>query len=31
MRPTDKAAKWMMFGSFLYLIVIQIALIFDKI
>jgi protoheme IX farnesyltransferase len=31
MRPTDKAAKWMMFGSFLYLIVIQIALIIDKI
>jgi protoheme IX farnesyltransferase len=31
MRPTDKAAKWMMFGSFLYLIIIQIALIIDKI
>ena len=31
MRPTDKAAKWMMFGSFLYLIIIQIALILDKI
>ena len=31
MRPTDKAARWMMFGSFLYLIVIQIALILDKI
>jgi protoheme IX farnesyltransferase len=31
MQPTDKAAKWMMFGSFLYLIVIQIALIIDKI
>lgn len=31
MRPTDKAAKWMMFGSFLYLIIIQIALIVDKI
>jgi protoheme IX farnesyltransferase len=31
MRPTDKAARWMMFGSFLYLIIIQIALILDKI
>lgn len=31
MRPTDKAAKWMMFGSFFYLIIIQIALILDKI
>lgn len=31
MRPTDKAAKWMMFGSFLYLIIIQITLILDKI
>lgn len=31
MRPSDKAAKWMMFGSFLYLIIIQIALILDKI
>ena len=31
MRPTDKAAKWMMFGSFLYLIIIQIDLILDKI
>ena len=24
MRPTDKAAKWMMFGSFLYLIIIEV-------
>ena len=31
MRPTDKAARWMMFGSFFYLIIIQIALILDKI
>jgi protoheme IX farnesyltransferase len=31
MRPTDKAAKWMMFGSFFYLIIIQIALLFDKV
>jgi protoheme IX farnesyltransferase len=31
MRPTDKSARWMMFGSFLYLIIIQIALILDKI
>lgn len=31
MRPTDKAAKWMMFGSFFYLLVVQIAFLFDKI
>ncbi len=31
MRPTDKAARWMMFGSFFYLIIIQIALNLDKI
>jgi protoheme IX farnesyltransferase len=31
MKPTDKSAKWMMFGSFLYLPVVQIAYLFDKI
>ncbi|CAM3776423.1 heme o synthase [Aquirufa aurantiipilula] len=31
MRPTDKAARWMMFGSFFYLLVVQIAFLFDKI
>lgn len=31
MRPTDKAARWMMFGSFFYLLIIQIALIIDRI
>ena len=31
MRPTDKAAKWMMFGSFFYLLIVQIAFLFDKI
>ena len=31
MSPTDKAAKWMMFGSFLYLPVVQIAFLIDKI
>jgi protoheme IX farnesyltransferase len=31
MRPTDKSARWMMFGSFLYLPVVQIAFLFDKI
>ena len=31
MRPTDKAAKWMMFGSFFYLLIMQIALLFDQI
>lgn len=30
MKPTDKSAKWMMFGSFLYLPVVQIAYLFDK-
>ncbi len=30
MRPTDKVARWMMFGSFFYLIIIQIALIIDR-
>jgi protoheme IX farnesyltransferase len=31
MKPTDKSAKWMMFGSFLYLPILQIAYLFDKI
>jgi len=31
MRPTDKSAKWMMFGSFLYLPVVQIAFLLDKV
>lgn len=31
MRPTDKSARWMMFGSFIYLPVVQIAFLFDKI
>jgi len=31
MRPTDKAAKWMMFGSFFYLLIMQIALLFDQV
>lgn len=31
MKPTDKSAKWMMFGSFLYLPIVQIAYLFDKI
>ena len=30
MNPTDKAARWMMFGSFIYLLVVQIAFLFDK-
>lgn len=30
MKPTDKSAKWMMFGSFLYLPIVQIAYLFDK-
>ena len=30
MKPTDKAARWMMFGSFIYLLVVQIAFLFDK-
>jgi protoheme IX farnesyltransferase len=31
MRPTDKAAKWMMFVSFFYLLIMQIALLFDQV
>ena len=30
MRPTDKAARWMMFGSFLYLPIVQIAYLMNK-
>ncbi len=30
MKPTDKAARWMMFGSFIYLLVVQIAFLIDK-
>ncbi len=30
MKPTDKSAKWMMFGSFLYLPIVQIAFLLDK-
>ncbi|MFM7019407.1 MAG: heme o synthase [Aquirufa sp.] len=30
MKPTDKAARWMMFGSFIYLLIVQIAFLFDK-
>lgn len=30
MHPTDRSAKWMMFGSFIYLPVVQIAYLFDK-
>jgi len=30
MKPTDKSAKWMMFGSFLYLPIVQIAYLFDQ-
>ena len=30
MNPTDKAARWLMFGSFIYLLVVQIAFLFDK-
>lgn len=30
MKPTDKAARLMMFGSFIYLLIIQIAFLFDK-